>query len=55
MASVDLCAALKLQNEYLAAGVLPEVALLLAKARLGDAEALAELEDLAAYIKQFDD
>ncbi|MEC4176013.1 hypothetical protein VIN30_06090 [Adlercreutzia sp. R7] len=54
MANVDMGEALKLQNEYLAAGVLPEIALLLAKARLGDAEALAELEDLAAYIKQFD-
>lgn len=47
--------ALQLQSEYLAAGMLPEIAWLMAKARLGDTEALAELEDLAAYIKQFDD
>lgn len=55
MASVDLDAALKLQAEYIAQGVLPEVGWLMAKARLGDSEALAELEDLAAYIRQFED
>lgn len=55
MANVDMGEALKLQNEYLAAGVLPEIAWLLARARLGDAEALDELKGLAAYIKQFDD
>ena len=47
--------ALQLQNECLAAGMLPEIAWLMAKARLGDAEALAELEDLATYCEQFDD
>lgn len=47
--------ALQLQSEYLAAGMLPEIAWLMAKARLGDSEALAELEDFAVYCEQFED
>lgn len=53
--TVDMTEAMRLQSRYIAQGMLPEVGWLLAKARLGDAEALAELEDLAAYIKQFGD
>lgn len=47
--------ALQLQSEYLAAGMLPEIAWLMAKARLDDAEALNELKDLAQYLAQFED
>lgn len=53
--AVDLDAALELQSEFIGQGMLPEVGWLLAKSRLGDAEALAELEDLAAYCEQFED
>lgn len=55
MAPVDLNEALKLQGEYIAQGVLPEVSWLMAKARLGDPEALAELKDLVAYCMQFEE
>lgn len=51
----DMDAVLRLQSQYTVQGALPEVAWLLAKAHLGDAEAMAELEDLAAYIRQFED
>ena len=34
--------------------MLPEIAWLMSKARLGDAEALAELEDLAQYLSRFE-
>lgn len=52
---VDLDAALRLQSRYIVQGALPEIAWLLAKADLGDAEALAELEDFAVYCEQFED
>lgn len=52
--AVDLDAALRLQNQYIDQGLLPEVGWLLAKADLGDAEALAELEDFAVYCEQFE-
>lgn len=55
MATVDMTEALRLQSEFLAAGVLPEIAWLMAKARLDDAEALNELKDLAQYLAQFED
>lgn len=55
MTAVDMGEALRLQSQYIGQGALPEIAWLLAKARLGDAEALAALEDLAAYIRQFED
>lgn len=55
LSSVEIDKALELQDEYAAAGWPMEIAWLLAKAHLGDAEALSEVEDLARYLAQFED
>ena len=54
MATVDMTEALQLQAELTAQGWPAEVGLILAKATLGDEEAMKDAEDLARYLSRFE-